>query len=170
MQAALLSDTQADVEIRPATLDDMEHILHHRCAMFAEMGNADHEQLSILREQTQQYLAAALTRGHYRGWLAETDERRVVAGAGLVINPWPGHPGESKALRAWILNVYTEPPYRRRGLARQLINVMLDWCRAEDLGIVSLHASPDGRALYESMGFQPTNEMRLNLRSRKKVL
>jgi len=28
---------------------------------------------------------------------------------------------------------------------------------------VSLHASDDGRKLYEELGFQPTNEMRLEL-------
>jgi hypothetical protein len=38
---------------------------------------------------------------------------------------------------------------------------MIDWCRANDFANVSLHASTAARPLYESLGFLPTNEMRL---------
>jgi hypothetical protein len=40
---------------------------------------------------------------------------------------------------------------------------MLEWCRAERFTAVALHASVDGRALYDELGFTPTNEMRLQL-------
>ena len=63
-----------------------------------------------------------------------------------------------------IVNVYTEPAYRRRGLARRLMIAMLDWLRQQGYGTVSLHASDYGRPLYESLGFKVTNEMRLQLR------
>jgi len=39
---------------------------------------------------------------------------------------------------------------------------MLEWCREAGYKNVSLHASDEGRPLYESMGFVPTNEMRLD--------
>jgi len=38
---------------------------------------------------------------------------------------------------------------------------MLDECRAQGLKRVSLHASPAGQSIYETLGFKPTNEMRL---------
>jgi hypothetical protein len=37
----------------------------------------------------------------------------------------------------------------------------VEWCRADGFHGVVLHASDEGRPLYESMGFQTTNEMRL---------
>jgi hypothetical protein len=40
---------------------------------------------------------------------------------------------------------------------------MVTWCRAERMGFLYLHASDDGRPLYEGMGFKSTNEMRLRL-------
>jgi GNAT superfamily N-acetyltransferase len=49
-------------------------------------------------------------------------------------------------------------------VAKQLLKVMIDWCRIEGFRAVSLHASPAGRPVYESVGFQPTNEMRITLR------
>jgi GNAT superfamily N-acetyltransferase len=63
-----------------------------------------------------------------------------------------------------IVNVYTEPAWRRHGLARGLMVAMLDWLRQEGYGTVSLHASDFGRPLYESLGFRSTNEMRLQLK------
>lgn len=149
--------------IRTANLHDLHHLVHHRRAMFEDMGHRDPAALDRVDQASQEYFSEALRLGTYKAWLAETPEARVVAGGGIVIASWPGYPGESLAKRAWILNMYTEPEARRRGLAKQLLQTMLDWCRAEGLRTVSLHASPAGRALYESLGFQPTNEMRLNL-------
>jgi ribosomal protein S18 acetylase RimI-like enzyme len=63
--------------------------------------------------------------------------------------------------RGNILNVYTEREHRRRGMARALMQIALEWCAANQVGAVILHASAEGSALYESLGFTPTNEMRL---------
>ena len=60
--------------------------------------------------------------------------------------------------------MYTEPHVRRQGLARRILQIMMDWCRANGFASVSLHASTAARPLYESLGFLPTNEMRLPLR------
>lgn len=47
------------------------------------------------------------------------------------------------------------------GLAARLMNEILHWARAEKLDRLVLHASEDGRSLYERLGFARTNEMRL---------
>jgi len=60
---------------------------------------------------------------------------------------------------AIVVNVYTEPAWRRRGAARTLMEQVIDWARAQGIGRLVLHASKDGRALYERLGFAPTNEM-----------
>src|SRR5690242_6161152 len=149
--------------IREASLDDLSHLVHHRRAMFEDMGYRDPGVLHQVDQSSREYFAEALHLGTYKAWLAETSEARVVAGGGIVIAAWPGYPGETLAKRAWILNMYTEPEARRLGIAKQLLQTMLDWCRREGFRAVSLHASPAGRPLYESLGFQPTNEMRLSL-------
>lgn len=58
---------------------------------------------------------------------------------------------------------YTHPDYRRQSLARRLMAAILDYCRVRKLRMISLPASSEGRSLYESLGFQQTNEMRLKL-------
>jgi predicted GNAT family N-acyltransferase len=49
-------------------------------------------------------------------------------------------------------------------MARALMQIALEWCAANQVDAVILHASAEGRRLYESLGFEPTNEMRLTHR------
>lgn len=152
----------AEVRIRPAGLDDVPHLLHHRRSMYEAMGHTDREMLDEVLRVSEIYFRRALAAGRYRGWVAETEEGRVVGGGGIVINDWPAHPRETMPLRVWILNMYVEPEFRRRGIARRLMETMIAWCRSAGYQNVSLHASREGRPLYERMGFVPTNEMRLD--------
>jgi predicted GNAT family acetyltransferase len=62
--------------------------------------------------------------------------------------------------QAIIQNVYTEPEWRRRGVAALLIKRIIDWSREEGIGSLVLHASDEGRAVYERLGFIATSEMR----------
>jgi GNAT superfamily N-acetyltransferase len=149
--------------IRQATVTDAPIIVHHRRAMFTDMGLADPNDPAGL-DAMEATFAPYVTRALGNGWLAETDGGCVVAGGGLIVHEWPARPGNpSDPHRAYILNVYTEPDHRKRGLARRIVMTILAWCRAEGFKAVSLHASTFGRPLYESLGFEPTNEMRLKL-------
>jgi len=62
---------------------------------------------------------------------------------------------------AIVLNVYVEPAWRRRGVADALMRAVLDGLAGRGIRRIVLHASDDGRRLYERLGFMPTNEMRL---------
>jgi GNAT superfamily N-acetyltransferase len=157
------TDSAQEIRIRPAGFDDIPQLLHHRRAMFAEMGEDDAGPLARMTETAEMYLRQALGHG-CRGWVAETVEGRVVAGCLVVTVPWPGSPRDPSPRRAWILNMYTEPEWRRRGIARRLMETAVAWCRASGFAAVALHASENGRPLYEAMGFAPTNEMWLKLR------
>jgi len=79
----------------------------------------------------------------------------------VLLSPWPANPHDACTERAVILNVYTEPEFRRLGVAQRVVTVILEWIKAYGLQSVNLHASEEGRALYEKLGFAPTNEMRL---------
>ena len=151
------------VTIRPATPTDIPVLLRQREGMYRDMSYTDEPAIAAMISTSETYLQRAFADGSFRAWLAAY-EARVVAGAGLIINPWLSHPYDQQCRQATILNVYTDPHFRRRGIARLLMNTVIDWCREQGFAHVSLHASKDGRTLYESMGFEPTSEMRLKLR------
>jgi len=150
-----------NIIFRPATTSDCEVILHHRRSMFRDMGEGTPASLDRMVETTRPWLERALSEGSYRAWLAEIAEGKVVAGGGILISSWPSRPEDSNTRRALILNVYTESEFRRQGLARHLMQRMIDWLKEAGFKSVALHASDEGRALYEALGFEPTNEMRL---------
>ena len=59
------------------------------------------------------------------------------------------------------MNVFTEPEWRRRGIAALLLEEIIEWSRKEFLDRLVLHASEEGRTLYGRVGFVPGNEMRV---------
>jgi GNAT superfamily N-acetyltransferase len=153
----------SEIQIREATLADIPEILRQRRRMYEDMHYTDAAALSNMADLTADYLRRAMPEGSFRAWLASSSGRPIAGGA-VLITPWPAHPYDLECRRATILNVYTDPEYRRRGIARQLMQTILAWCRNEGLARVTLHASDEGRHLYESLGFESSNEMRLRLR------
>ncbi len=91
-----------------------------------------------------------------------------MAGAGVQLRQVLPHPvagpnggvAVAAGRHAIVLNVFTEPEWRRQGLGELLMRRVLEWAAEERLDRLVLHASPEGRALYERLGFVATNEMR----------
>ena len=131
--------------------------------MFEQMGFTEPRALDEMVVNAAPLFRRGLSDGSYRGWLVEDPGGGIVAGGGVIILEYHPNPADTVPRRAWVVNMFTEPAHRRRGLARRLMETMVGWCRTEGMRHLYLHASDDGRALYESLGFAPTNEMRLDL-------
>src|SRR5438309_1564083 len=144
--------------IRPTGKSDAPIIAQQRAAMFRDMGAVSQHESELLRNASEPWLAELLNNGDYVGWLVEHG-KAVVAGGGIIVRESAPVPGCYRVGRwARIVNVYTDPGHRRRGLARRLMNTMLDWCASHEMDHVTLAASGEGRPLYESLGFKSTNE------------
>jgi GNAT superfamily N-acetyltransferase len=147
------------LETRRATVNDAELITRHRRAMFADMRDAPDEVLDAMSRSFEPWVRRKLTEGKYRGWIT-TDGDRPVASAGLLVLDWAPHfldpTGEH---RGYVLNMFVEPDFRRRGLAEALVKLCLEESKQLGIGVVALHASKAGRPLYEKLGFSSSNEM-----------
>ncbi len=146
--------------LRETTAADTATILRHRRAMFEDIGFSD-QKIRASEQETTAIFTEAIENGNYHGWFIETDDGQVVSGAGVFILPFYPSPREPVSRRPWIVNVYTEPEYRKRGFGRRLVKTAVEWCQSAGFTYVHLHASPAGRPLYETLGFRLTNEMRL---------
>jgi GNAT superfamily N-acetyltransferase len=147
--------------IRPATVEDAALIAAQRRAMFFDMGHCNARTLDSMTEAFLPWVRHKMSAGEYLGWFAIADDGGVAAGAGLWLMDWPPHMVGPGSRRGNILNVYTRPEFRRQGLARRLTETAVDWCRANGVRTVILHASNEGRPLYQALGFEASNEMRL---------
>ena len=153
---------KAEITIRETRPDDLEEILTHRRLMFYDMGRRDEGMLDVIVRSSRPPMQRYLAERSYRGWFAIASDGRVAAGAGLLITPLVSGPlNPDQINRAYLLNVYTYPKFRKRGLARLLTKSAIDWCRDHRFKVLWLHASDHGRPLYESLGFESSNEMKL---------
>ena len=153
--------------IRRATQADTSILAEHRVSMFRDMGSARPEIEASLRDAATAHIREAMQLGEYVAWVAcpVREPQRVVAGAGVQLRRLLPRPevGGTRVLvgrEGIVLNMYVDRDYRRQGVARRLIETILAWVPDTDIVRLVLHASAEGRPLYESVGFEPTNEMR----------
>ena len=152
--------------IRRATVHDAHIIAWHRARMFQDMGEVSGHAFETLRAKAQARLEDWLESGDYIGWMASPGDKPeiIVAGAGVQLQPILPRPLSTSAIgegrQGTIVNVFTEPEWRRRGVAALLLEEIIEWSRKEGLDRLVLHASEEGRALYDRLGFVHGNEMR----------
>lgn len=147
------------LETRIATADDAPLIAAHRRAMFAAMGGTPASILDAMSRSFEPWVARMIAEGKYIGWITQ-DNTGPIAGAGLLVLDWPPHPFDPAGEhRGYLLNVYVEPEYRKRGLARSLVELCVAEAHRRGLRVVALHSSDAARNIYEALGFRATNEM-----------
>jgi len=139
--------------LRPATLADAGALVRHREAMFTEMGSPAAD-VAAAGPMFRSWLSEAMPNGVYRAWVVDAAAGEIVAGGGMTVLPWPPGPQHPGGHVAFVYNVYTEPAHRGRGLARQVMGAVEEWCRSAGIQSVALNASVFGRPLYESMGYR----------------
>jgi GNAT superfamily N-acetyltransferase len=145
----------ADLQIRVATPEDAAVVAGHRYP--GEVG----EHLAVYAA----WLPGVMAEGRYFGWLAVQGER-VVAGAGLLIVPWQPSRTDPRPVRGRAVNVFVEPGFRRRGVARSLLIGVLAEARRLEMPGVGLSATAQGRSLYVSLGFRDSvGELYLELKT-----
>ena len=88
--------------------------------------------------------------GTYRAWLVEDAPAHSSPAAALTIIPWPPGPQYPGDALAFVYNVYAEPAYRRRGLARLVMDAIHAWCRDHGVALGRAQRQPDGRPVCTS--------------------
>ena len=171
MTATTFFFVSQEFKVRRASPDDAGIIAWHRVRMFQDMGLVPKELFESFRTKALDRLAGALASGDYLGWLVSQPElsQEIIAGAGVMLRKVPPFPIRHKnggiriaeGRQGLIVNVFTEPEWRRRGIAKVLMKTVIAWSREQNLDGLVLHASNDGRALYDQLGFIPTTEMSL---------
>jgi GNAT superfamily N-acetyltransferase len=156
-----------ELELRLATLDDIPVLVSHRRKMFEDMADLKGEQhdragLDQMDVAYEVLLRYEILAGSTRVWVIE-DGGQIAASGALKFTDWLPRPDGLRRGLVYVHSVYTEPAYRRQGLARRVLTAMIAYCRDNGWPRLSLHASELGRGLYEDLGFKPTNEMRLVL-------
>ncbi len=153
--------------LRFATIEDISALVNHRRRMFEDMyadqvvvrDRASYDAMDTAYADILRYEIPA---GSTRAWVID-DHGTIAASGALKFTDWLPRPDGQRRGLVYVHSVYCVPEYRRQGLARRVLQAMIDYCRVNGWPRITLHASDMGRGLYEELGFTPTNEMRLVL-------
>jgi len=146
-----MAESKGAITFRVAMAADIESLADLRWQMSGEYQSDEvthDEYIAAFREA----ITDELAQGRYRAWLAEVDGHAVACTA-LIWWPMPPNLDEMHRRRGYVSSVFTHPDYRRRGLARTLMEMLIAEARELHITKLLLNTSTMGRPLYESMGF-----------------
>ncbi|MFK8035455.1 MAG: GNAT family N-acetyltransferase [Hyphomicrobiales bacterium] len=144
---------------RDITLNDAELICSHRHAMFEASSKPRDRELAQMATPFHDWLLPQLSSGKYFGFVTEI-ETTPVASIGLMTIDWPPHPlHPTSDRRGYVLNMYVEPEFRGRGIARNLLKLSEVAFSERNIQYAVLHSTSKGQSFYENNGWSSTPEM-----------
>jgi GNAT superfamily N-acetyltransferase len=144
--------------LRRATPDDAPTITAQRHQMFSDNELATDAAYNTMDLAFEPWVRERLADARYVGLFLE-EETELLAACGIFFGDFPPHYFDPNPIRAYLLNFYTAPAARGRGLATQLLQHAVDECIQANVRVITLHASKFGRPIYEKFGFTQNNEM-----------
>ena len=149
-----------DLNYRKATIEDIDLLTKTRIKVLrAANGLSDDTDMTEVEHQSYEYYRKALHDSTHTAYLVFDGDR--FAGAGGIsyyqVMPTFHNPGGNKA---YIMNMYTRPEYRRQGIARRMLDILISDAKSRGIRFITLEATQMGKPLYEKAGFVPLkNEM-----------
>ena len=140
--------------VRRATREDATTLAKLRFELFVELGKATTDREPEFVEACRATYAKLFDGKRVLAWIAEDRRGGAVAALTLLLFPrlpTPAHPG---AEEGYVVGVFTRPRWRGRGIALALTSAAIDEARRRGLARIRLHATEQGRRVYESRGFR----------------
>lgn len=137
---------------RPAETNDIPQLAKARLEFLRALGQSvPDEALVAAQQQIEAFLHERLNEQIF-AWLATVEEEPVSVGFLQIYNVMY-HPKSYTGRYGRIINMLTLPEHRHQGLARGIMERLIALANELKLDFINLDASPDGRHLYESLGF-----------------
>lgn len=142
--------------IRKATAADLDLVVSGRLDFLRSVRATEIlEGEEQLEAETRSFVLSEGTAGRLYTWIAE-DAGQFVGLVSVLLWPRPPRPGDLRQVDGYIINMFVRPDRQRRGVGARLLRQCLD--SAGELGVSRyvLNATDEGRHLYESADFRPT--------------
>lgn len=152
-------------KIRRAEPHDARKLSALRAALFREIGQVlDDAEAPQFHSDCARAFAKSIEHGQCQAWLAEDASGAAVACLAMLVLPRLPTPTRRETIEGYLLNVYTQPEWRKRGVARALVAAAIVHARDHGFARIRLHATEAGRTVYSSQGFASrVDEMELKL-------
>ena len=145
-----------------ATLEDIDILTKTRIEVLRAANQlSDDIDMSEVERESYNYYQKALDDDSHVAYLIFAGDHVVGAGGVSFFQVMPTYHNPS-GKKAYIMNMYTHPDYRRMGIAYKTLDMLISDTRCKGITSISLEATAMGRPLYEKYGFVNMNdEMKL---------
>lgn len=142
-----------DFTYKIAAIEDLDILTKTRVEVLRAANKLeDTIDMSQVEKESREYYLKALEEGSHVAVLVYEGEQFVGAGGVSFYTVMPTYHNTS-GKKAYIMNMYTKPEYRRKGIAYKTLDILVDACKKRNITHITLEATEMGRALYEKYGF-----------------
>ena len=151
-----------EIIYKKATLEDIDELTQTRIEVLRAANQLpDDTDMSEVKRQSFEYYQKALGDDSHIAYLIYDGNRFVGAGGVSFFQVMPTYHNPS-GNKAYIMNMYTVPEYRRKGIAYKTLDLLVNDVLNRGITSIALEATDMGRPLYEKYGFvKMNNDMEL---------
>ncbi|MFX1593892.1 MAG: GNAT family N-acetyltransferase [Promethearchaeota archaeon] len=140
--------------LRKATLNDIDKLIEYRVKFLKEIQTFPPDmEFEIFRKTLKDFFLSKMKSNEFVAWFAESDNE-IIATSGLSFLQKPPHFINLTGKFAYIMNMYTKPEWRRKGIGSALLKKLFEEIKKKGIKLVVLHSTSYGRPLYEKYGFR----------------
>ena len=144
-----MGTTLNNITYHKLTEADLDTFIKMRIAQLREEGaTEDFDLVPALKDYYNRHLAD----GTFVSWLA-LDGDRIVGTSGMSFVEKPPYYGCPSGRIGLLSSMFTNPEYRRKGIAKELLHRVVEEARAYGCGTIQITASDMGVKLYTAYGF-----------------
>ena len=138
-----------EITYRKLTADDLDTFIQMRITQLREEGaTEDFDLVPALKDYYNRHLAD----GTFVSWLA-LDGEKLIGTSGMSFVEKPPYFSCPSGKIGLLSSMFTNPNYRRMGIAKELLHRVVEEARAYGCGAVQITASDMGVKLYTAYGF-----------------
>jgi len=143
---------------KKATIDDIEILTKTRIEVLRAANKlSDEVDMKEVEMASYEYYKVALQNETHTAYLVFDNEKFVGAGGVSYFQVMPTYHNPS-GNKAYIMNMYTNPEYRRMGIAIKTLGLLVEDAKKRGIYAISLEATDMGKPLYEKYGFVKMND------------
>lgn len=145
-------------EYRKATIEDINELVKTRIIVLRAANKlSDDVDMSVVEKTTYSYYRRALETGEHIAYLVYDNGTFIGAGGVGFYQVMPTYHNPS-GNKAYIMNMYTAPEYRRQGIALHTLDLLVSDAKQQGVSQIALEATDMGRPLYAKYGFVKMND------------
>lgn len=150
--------TNKSITYHRATLNDAETLAGLRVDfLLALLRPKSVEEIAVLKDNLLVYFKSALSNEDCLFYVAKANSVIVGVG-GASFRLQPGNFKNPSGRVAYILNMYTVPGFRKLGICKTILQMIVHEANQMGISAFELHATKEGEQIYIKNGFQLHNE------------